>query len=94
MTIKEVRDKIDDLKRKNEFQRGRKSRLFDRDFCKILIDAIKEYNDNGYKIFYYLRNHGIKISYKQAQDYVKKIFGSFSQRGRPAKFLGENIRSA
>jgi hypothetical protein len=63
----------------------------DAKFQKILAKAIEVHGTNGSKVYQEVRDKGIVLTKKQIQVYLRRLFGSYNQKGRPPKYLERDM---
>lgn len=66
--------------------------LFEPVFKAHFIDAIMECGDNGSQVYALLNAKKISVSYKTIHDYMRRLFGSYKQMGRPPKYFRKGER--
>ena len=93
MKRKQIVERINKLIKESFDSRGPTPKLYtDANFQRAFVDAIIEVGENGGRVHKLLNSQGHKISYKQCQEYMRRIFGTYPVTGRPPKYLKEERR--
>lgn len=93
MKRNQIIKRINQLTFTSSKSRGPTPRLYeDSSFQNAFTDAIMEVGENGSRVHKLLNSQGYKISYKQCQEYMRRIFGTYPETGRPPKYLKEERR--
>ena len=87
-----IEQRINELIKESENNRGPKPKLFDEPFRIAFVEAVLNLGDNGKQVHDLLNSRGFFISYKQCHEYMRRLFGTYPETGRPPKYMRETQR--
>lgn len=78
---------LDALLQRKEGRPGPRLRIQNPQYRQALINAILQHGSNGSQVYKTLCAQGLNMmTYKQVQVYMRRLFGSYEEVGRPAKY--------
>lgn len=92
LTKKYINKQIDKLIKESQSRRGPRPRLYDSEFRNHFVQALIVCKGNGKQVYEYMNQQNIEISYKQTHEYIRRLFGKYTEIGRPPKYLSTNQR--
>ena len=93
LTKKYINQQINKLVKESKTRKGPKPRLYSPEFRSLFVEALIACKGNGKHVYEYMNERGVTISYKQTHEYIRRLFGKYTEIGRPPKYLGTNQRS-
>ncbi len=92
LTVTEILQKIKDSQMDYKDSTGLTALLyFDKQFQKVFADAVVKHGTNGNKVHQEVKKMLYNITPKQIQKYLRRLFGGYEKKGRPSKYMQNEI---